>query len=123
MPDRFSQPRGRQVTSGRSRELCQWQLQNVRPDIAERTTFPGRLKVSGLLQIDGLGALAALVGLGLEGHAHALVEGADARALHRRDVHEHILAALVRRDEAKALRLVEKFDSSVLPHARSPFPR
>ena len=53
------------------------------------------------LQVHRLGYLAALVGLSLERHAHAFVERADARALDGGDVHEHILAALVRRDEAE----------------------
>src|SRR5215471_17712522 len=75
------------------------------------------------LQVYGLGPLAALVRLGLEGNAHPLVESADVRALDGSDMNEDVLASLVRRDEAEPFRLIEELYSSGLPHARSPCPR
>src|SRR5262245_26429394 len=75
------------------------------------------------LQVHGFGSLAALVRLGLEGNAHALVESADVRTLDGSDMDEDVLASLVRRDEAETFRLVEELYSSGLPHARSPCPR
>ena len=42
----------------------------------------------------------------------ALIEGAQASALNRRDVHEHILAARLRLDESVALRRVEPLHST-----------
>src|SRR5215467_1357348 len=88
-----------------------------------RVTNPWRPVSARRLQVHGLGSLAALVRLGLERNAHALVESADVRALNGSDVHEDVLASLVRRDEAETFRLVEELYSSSLPHARSPCPR
>lgn len=49
----------------------------------------------------GLGTLGALADLELD--ALVLFEGAEARALDLRVVDEHVIVALVRRDEAEAL--------------------
>src|SRR5215212_8274159 len=59
------------------------------------------------LEIDRRGLAVALVGLELVGDLLTLAQAHQARALHRRDVDEDILAAVVRLDEAVALRLVE----------------
>src|SRR5690606_32031391 len=75
------------------------------------------------LKVDSLGALAPLVGLGVERHPHALVERPDARALNGGHMDEYVLAALVRRNKAETFGLIEELDSPSLPHARSPCPR
>src|SRR5262249_12045327 len=77
----------------------------------------------GRFQVDRLGAFAALVRFGFKGNPHAFIERADLGALYGRDMHENILAPLIRRDEAEPFRLVEKLYGSSLPHARSPCPR
>src|SRR3954451_6515887 len=59
------------------------------------------------LEVDRRGLAVALVGLELVGDLLTLAQAHQARALHRRDVDEDILAAVVRLDEAVALRLVE----------------
>src|ERR1700753_3878356 len=56
------------------------------------------------LEVHGLGA--ALVGFDFEADLLALVQAAKARRLDGRDVHEHVLAAVFRRDETKTLRRV-----------------
>src|SRR5688500_12400662 len=48
----------------------------------------------------------------------ALGEGAEALGLDRREVYEHILAVL-RRDESKALRIVEPLDFTGAAHTSS----
>jgi len=65
---------------------------------------------SDRLQIAG-GLLAAL-GYDFEADLLALVERAHASTLHCSDVHEHILRAIVRLNEAVALLSIEKFYSS-----------
>jgi hypothetical protein len=57
------------------------------------------------------GLLAAL-GHDFEADLLALVQRAHTSALNRRDVHEHILRAIVRLNEAVALLSIEKFHSS-----------
>src|ERR1700724_2736247 len=71
------------------------------------------------LQVYGLRAFATLVGLGLEGYAHHLVEIADAGALDGRHVHEHVLAAVVRLDETEPLLGIVKFHGANLAHRGS----
>ena len=68
------------------------------------------------LKLDRLRSLAALVRLGLEGDPLAVGQGAEAGALDRGDMDEHVLAAVVRRDEAVALRRIEEFHGAVLTH-------
>ena len=63
--------------------------------------------VSHRLEIDGLGALG--IGLDVERHLLALVQRAQARRFHGRDVDEHVLVAAVRRDEAKTLGGIKNF--------------
>src|SRR5688572_21435989 len=65
---------------------------------------------SGAADGDGLGALVS--GLRLVRNLLALVEGAVALLVDARVMHEQILAAVVGRDETKALVGVEPFDSS-----------
>src|SRR3954453_15517746 len=60
--------------------------------------------------VDGLGALVA--GLGVEAHAGALGQGAEALRVDARVVDEEVLARVVRRDEAEALVVVERLDGS-----------
>src|SRR5262249_14328101 len=69
-----------------------------------------RLRRSGRLDIAG-GLLAAL-GYDFEADLLALVQRAHSGALHRSDVHKHILRAIVRLNEAVALLSIEKFHSS-----------
>jgi hypothetical protein len=57
------------------------------------------------------GLLAAL-GHDFEADLLALVQRAHTSTLHCRDVHEHILRAIVRLNEAVALLSIEKFHSS-----------
>jgi hypothetical protein len=71
---------------------------------------------SGRLQIDRFRALTALVGLGIEEDAGALVEVANPGALDGRHVHENILAAVVGLDETVALLRVVKFYGAALTH-------
>lgn len=63
------------------------------------------------LKIHGRG-LASLIGLQLVRYALIFLEGAHTGTFDRRDVHECILAAVVRRDKAIALVGVKKFHSS-----------
>src|SRR5438477_12305867 len=77
--------------------------------------------LSGWLDRDdvrGLQALGALRDFELD--VRAFGEGAEAIALNRGEVYEHILAAL-RGDEAEALRVVEPLDGAGLFHGESPF--
>src|SRR3954465_3444597 len=60
--------------------------------------------------VDGLGALVP--GLGVEGDLRALGERLEAAAVDAGVVDEEILAALVRRDEAEALVVVEPLHGS-----------
>src|SRR5690606_32003499 len=65
----------------------------------------------GRLQVDrGIAALAIL--LEIEADLLAFVEASHARALNRGNVHKHILAAAVLRDEAEALGGIEKLYST-----------
>src|SRR3954447_19689488 len=59
------------------------------------------------LEVDRRGLAVALVGLELVGDLLTFAQAHQAGALHRRDVDEDILAAVVRLDEAVALGLVE----------------
>jgi hypothetical protein len=58
------------------------------------------------------GGLFAALGHDFEADFLALVQRAHTGALHRSDVHEHILRAIVRLNEAVALLGIEKFHSS-----------
>jgi hypothetical protein len=53
----------------------------------------------------------------------AVVERADAGALKRGDVDEHVLGATFRRDETKTFCSIEKFHSASLAHVPSFFRR
>src|SRR5690348_16077335 len=64
---------------------------------------------SSRFQVGRRALAAASVALDVEADLLAFAEVADARALDRRDVHEHILAAVIRLDEAEALLGVEPF--------------
>src|SRR5688572_18967291 len=81
-----------------------------------------RHDVSSRAQVDGLRALAHAVRLDVERHLLAIDEGAQARRLDRRDMHEHVLRAAVGRDETKAFGRVEKFYCTGLGHGRTPSP-
>src|SRR5690348_3902326 len=72
---------------------------------------PRRLS-SGGLQLAGGHLAAALVAFQFEAHLLALLQGAQTRALDRRDVHEHVRAAGVRLDEAEALGGIEPLHGS-----------
>src|SRR5690606_19634552 len=81
---------------------------------------PRQLGSIGLLQVDRLGAFAPLVRLGIEGDARSLGKRPDTRTLDGRHVDEHVLAPVIRRDEAVALLIVVKLDRTNLAHLSSP---
>src|SRR5262249_17396585 len=64
------------------------------------------------LQVFGCGLTAAPIGLHVEREFLALVELAHARTLDRRDVNEHIGAAVVLNDKAVTLLGVEEFNGT-----------
>src|SRR5581483_7232012 len=74
----------------------------------------------GLFDLRGLLAAAAAVILEHKGDLVALVEGADARPLERAGMDEHVLGAVLGRDEAEALGAVEELDCSGDSHGESP---
>jgi hypothetical protein len=75
---------------------------------------------AGSLQIDGFWSLAAFIWLGLERNPHSLVEFSDSRSLNGRNVHEHVIAAGIRLDEAVALLGIVELHGTCLAHASSP---
>ena len=72
--------------------------------------------------------LFAPIGNNLIVDRRAFIEGAQARALKRRDMHEHVLAAALRLNEAVSFCWIEPFNSTsshstlhrMLPPVRSP---
>ena len=72
--------------------------------------------------------LSAPIGNNLIVDRRAFIEGAQARALKRRDMHEHVLAAALRLNEAVSFCWIEPFNSTsshstlhrMLPPVRSP---
>lgn len=60
------------------------------------------------LKIDGLGALAASIRFGFEGDALATVQRRHTGAFNSGDVHENIVFAIIRGDEAKAFVTLEE---------------
>src|ERR1700721_1184149 len=70
------------------------------------------MRKSGDLQVARRRASGALVSDDLIGDLLALVEFAETRALNGADMDKHVLAAVIRLDEAKAFRCVEPFDGS-----------
>src|SRR5262249_21275076 len=70
----------------------------------------GRAAALDRLDVDRLGALLPLAGLVLD--PRVLAQGLEARACDVRVVHGQILAAILRRDEAVALRVVEPLHGS-----------
>src|SRR3569623_658942 len=58
-------------------------------------------------EVFGADLAAHLIGLQLEVDLLALGEAGEARALHRTDVHEHVVATVARLDEAKTLLAVK----------------
>src|SRR6185369_15355101 len=82
-------------------------LQNVRRGQAPRASPASR----GLDVVDGDLAGAAVLG-GVEGDLLALAQPAQPGALERGGVHEHVLAAVVRLNEAEAFLVVVEFHSA-----------
>src|SRR5204863_7436744 len=80
--------------------------------------YPSRkvFTLAGDDEVDRFRSLALLVRLDVEVDALAFVERLQARALDRRDVHEHIAPAVVRFDEPVAALAVEEFDRTTLRH-------
>src|SRR5262245_3522716 len=76
----------------------------------------------GSLELGGLLAAALSVVLKDEGDAVALVEHGQPRALDGRRVHEHVLGAIFRGDEAEPLGAVEELDCSGDSHGVKPVP-
>jgi hypothetical protein len=66
----------------------------------------------GLNHLEISSGLLAALGHDFEADLLALVQRAHTSALNRRDVHKHILRAIVRLNEAVALLSIEKFHSS-----------
>src|SRR5690606_11794156 len=56
---------------------------------------------------------AVTAGFDVEGDLRAILERAQTRALDRRDVDEHVLAAALGLDEAETLRCVEPFHGAI----------
>src|SRR5262249_30569589 len=73
-------------------------------------------------EIDGLRALALLVGLDVEGDVLSLIEPLEPGALDRGDVNEHVAAAAVGFDEPVAALGVEELDDTCHGHRETPFP-
>ena len=71
---------------------------------------------SGGLEIAGGLLAAALVGFHFVGDLLAFGETTHSCALDSGDVHEHIVAAVIRLDEAEALLLVEPLNSTDSHH-------
>ena len=66
--------------------------------------------------VDCLAAATARIGLGFEGHALAVVKRWQTGLFKRRDVDKDVLAAVIRRYEAEAPRMVEKLYCTGLAH-------
>jgi hypothetical protein len=77
---------------------------------AKRSSPPPLIQTLDGLEIDGLGALG--VRLHIERDLLAFGQSAHAGRFDGGGVHEHILVAAFRRDEAKALGGVEEFDGA-----------
>jgi len=63
--------------------------------------FDCRGELFAHLYVDGLRTFTTAVRLGFEGYPRTLIERRKPRLLQRRDMQKHILAAIVRRDEAE----------------------
>jgi hypothetical protein len=74
--------------------------------------FDFKADVRGSNHLEITGGLLAPLRHDFEGDLLALVQRAHTSALNCRDVHEHILRAIVRLNEAVALLSIEKFHSS-----------
>jgi hypothetical protein len=72
------------------------------------------------MQIDGFGAFALFVRLGLVAHPLPFIEGRKTRPLHGGDVEKNIGAASIRGDEAEPFVGIEKFDCALLRHISLP---
>src|SRR5208337_5598062 len=72
------------------------------------------------MQIDRLGSFAFFVRLDLEGHALAFVQGIQARAFDRADMHENITPAIIRFYKPITPLRVKEFDCSLLRHGTYP---
>src|SRR3954462_2770118 len=80
----------------------------------------GALRSAGDHEVHGLRALALLVRLDIEVDALTFVERCHSGALDRRDVDEHVAAAVVGLDETVAALAVEELDDSTLRHREAP---
>src|SRR5262245_51568451 len=67
--------------------------------------------------VDGLGALATTIWLGIEGNLLIVRESRESGSLDGRNMNENIRCAVVWLDKAKALLTVEEFDRTGLCHA------
>src|SRR4051812_25652376 len=74
-------------------------------------------------QVHGFRALALLVRLDLETDTLSFGQILQARALHRRDVHEHVASTVVRLDEAVAALTIEELDCPSHGHRETPPPQ
>src|SRR6476619_5367949 len=80
---------------------------------------------SGGSEVGCRGLAVLRIALSLEADALALVQGAEARALDCRDMHEDVRRAVFRRDEAETLDRVVPFDGTdghdwILPQLTKP---
>jgi hypothetical protein len=111
--------RGQAAPRDPARLNASWTTADRAKSRMQPVASPTEFRLSALrfeLQLDRLGALASLVGLGFERDPHALVQQANARTLDGRDVNEHIVAAIVGRDEAVPLLGIEKLHDASLAH-------
>src|SRR5882724_11758298 len=73
-------------------------------------------------EIDGLGALALLVGLDVERDALSLVQRLEPGPLDGGDVHEDVAPAVIGLDEAVTALGIEELDDTCHGHRETPFP-
>src|SRR5262249_21116233 len=91
-------------------------------DQSEATPDSGE-ESAGDHEVDGLRALALLVGLDVETDALSLSQRLESGTLDRRDVNEHVAPTVVWLDEAVATLTIEKLDRTGLSHREAPYPQ
>src|SRR5207245_7842074 len=109
-PEEGRRPQGRPRYRAQELTHQQWHSSSISGfarDGAPRRRRPVTNPLSDGYDVPSLGALLALARLELD--ARALGERLEALGLDRAEVDEHVLAALVRGDEAVPLRAVEPF--------------
>src|SRR5262245_18817388 len=117
---------GRGCGSATSRRARQSSIPSPIAVLAPSVRMDERLNCGGglfaELHVDALGTFTAPLWLRFEADPRALVKRWETRALQRRDMQEHILAAIIRRDEAESSRMIEELDRTALTHGKLLFP-